>query len=172
MDIKNAKELCWKKLVEMNGNIKIKSNPNGSSNNIKTMITEYNYANYLAAFVLQENNWKLKPNPDVKAIDLLGLDTEGNDVAVEVKTEFYPSDNFFLEIADKGKMKDYWNLAKDKQVYYAAICGKTKTLHLFDLSAFRKVNHQFKPVDSKYNTTGFLLQRSNPYTFKVGVYSI
>lgn len=177
MNLEKAKELkqtCWNKLLEINSNTEIKSCPNCKSSNIKKMIEDYNYANYLSAVILMENGWKVKPNPSVKEIDLLGEDPVGNKVAVEIKTEFFPSDNFFMEFADKGKPKDYWVKAlweKEEGVYYGAICGKTKTLHLFDLIKFRETN-TLNAVVSKYNTTGYLLNRTEPYEFKVGVYEL
>ena len=136
------------------------------------MIEDYNYANYLSAVILMENGWKVKPNVNVKEIDLLGQDPLGNDISVEIKTEFYPSDNFFMEFADKGKLKDYWLKAVNgsEPVYYGAICGKTKTLHLFDLK--KMIGHNFSPVDSKYGTTGYLLNRTKPYDFKVAVFDL
>jgi len=110
---------------------------------------------------------------EVKQVDLLGLDPDGNDVAVEIKCDFYPSDNWFVEFWDSGKHKDYWEKAKTQQVYFGGICNKSKKLHLYDLTKFRKEEvNKFSPVDSKYGTTGFLWNRTYNYNFKIGSFDL
>jgi len=176
MTIQEAKEKCWDILVKANAKDKINKCRNCSQANKNSMYSDYNYNNVLVALMLKEQGWKVKPNEDIYAVDLLGQDPTEKDVAVECKVEFYPSNNFFFEfVGDNGKMKDYWTRAKDEQVYYAAVCGISKTLHLYDLTEFRKqqsVNQKFSPVDTKYNTTGFLFDKNTPYAFKVAVFSI
>lgn len=170
---KQVKKMCWDKLLAIHNNKEVKSCPNCKSSNIKKMIEDYNYGNYIGAIVLNENKWHLTTNPEVKQVDLLGLDPEGNDVAVEIKCDFYPSDNWFVEFWDSGKHKDYWEKAKTQQVYFGGICNKSKKLHLYDLTKFRKEEvNKFSPVDSKYGTTGFLWNRTYNYNFKIGSFDL
>ena len=177
MNKQELKETCWKELVSINNNKMVKQNPNASRENIRAMIKSYNWANYLAAIVLKDEGWSLKPNWDKKAIDLIGLDPDGNDVAVEVKTEFYPSSRFFYEFKDAcwgdEKVKDYHERAlSGKPTYFASVCGNSKTLHLYDLTAFMKHTGGFRPVRSRFQTTGYLWEKSIDYPFKVGVYEL
>ena len=177
MNKQELKEVCWKELTSINNNKMVKSNPNASRANVSAMIKSYNYANYLAALVLKDEGWSLKLNEDEKAIDLVGLDPDSNDVAVEVKTEFYPSQNFFCEVKDacwgEEKTKDYWERAlSGKPTYFASVCGNSKTLHLYDLTAFTKHTSGFRAVRSRFQTTGYLWNKNTDYPFKVGVYEL
>ena len=177
IDKQELKEICWKQLVSINDNKMVKQNPNASNENIRAMIKSYNYGNYLTALVLKEEGWKLKLNEDKKAIDLVGTNPEGNKVSVEVKTEFYPSQNFFVEIKDacwgEEKTKDYWELAlAGKPVYFASVCGNSKTLHLYDLKQFAEHREAFREVRSRFQTTGYLWDKNTNYPWKVGVYQI
>lgn len=177
MNKQELKDVCWEQLTSINNNKLVKSNPNASRANVSAMIKSYNYGNYLAAIVLKDQDWSLKLNEDEKAVDLVGLDPEGNKVAVEVKVEFYPSQNFFCEIKDacwgEEKTKDYWELAlAGKPTYFASVCGNTKTLHLYDLKQFAEHREAFREVRSRFQTTGYLWDKNTDYPFKVGVYQL
>ena len=177
MNKQELKALCFDKLEKMNNNKAVKQNPNASRANVEAMIKAYNYGNYLVALILKDEGWSLEPNQDIKAIDLVGSDPSGNDVAVEVKTEFYPSSNFFVEIKDAcwgaEKIKDYWERAKDnKPTYFASVCGNTKTLHLYDLTMFTRHTDDFRAIRSRFQTTGYLWDKNTDYPFKIGVYEL
>ena len=177
MNKQQLKELCWKELESISNNKMVKSNPNASRANVSAMISGYNFANYLAALVLKDEGWSLKLNEDEKAIDLVGFDPEGNDVAVEIKYEAYKSGNFFCEFKDacwgEEKTKDYWELAlAGKPTYFASICAASKTLHLYDLTEFTKHTGDFRPIRSRFQTTGYLWNKKENYPFKIGVYEL
>lgn len=177
MNKQELKEICWKELEGINDNKAVKANPNSSRGNINAMIKAYNYGNYLTSLVLKDEGWRLKPNENKKAIDLVGFDPEGNKVAVEVKVEFYPSLNFFYEFKDacwgEEKTKDYHKRAlSGKPTYFASVCGTSKTLHLYDLTAFMKHTGDFRPIRSRFQTTGYLWNKSQNYPWKIGVYQL
>lgn len=176
MTTQELKQKIWAILLKANGKETINKCRNCSQANKNSMYEDYNYNNKLVAVMLIERGWKVKPNEDIYAVDLVGTDPEGNEVAVECKIEFFPSNNFFFEVIDdKGHHKDYWTDAKDKQVYFAGVCPKTKTLNLYDITEFRKLNNQnqkFGLVDSHYGTTGFLIGRTEPYAFKKARYDL
>lgn len=176
MEINEAKQICWDRLNKGANNVKVNKCRNCSQANKNSMYADYNYNNVLSALVLKEKGWKLRRNEDIYAVDLLGIDPEGNEVEVECKIEWFPSNNFFFEVIDEnGHHKDYWTDAKDKQVYFAGVCPKTKTLNLYDITEFRKLNNQnqkFGLVDSRHGTTGFLIGRTEPYAFKKARYDL
>ena len=176
MEHNEAKQLCWTKLNEGNNNSNVNKCRNCSQANKNSMYESYNYNNVLVALTLKEQGWKLKRNEDIYAVDLIGTDPDGNEVQVECKIEWFPSNNFFFEVVgDNKKQKDYWENSKTKQVYFAGVCPKTKTLNLYDITEFRKLNNQtqrFGLVDSHYGTSGFLFGRNEPYLFKKARYDL
>jgi len=175
MTIQEKKELCWNKIVEASKNEAVNKCRNCSKENKMFMVENYNYNNVLVGLILNENGWKVKLNKDKYGVDLLGEDNTGNEIVCEAKVEFYPSNNVFFETHDQGRIKDYWNNSQNKQTYLGAVCAKTKKLHLFDITAFRKqqaVKQTFRTIDSKYGTSGFLFDKNTPYLFKVGVFDL
>jgi len=175
MTTKEKKELCWNRIIKASKNEAVNKCRNCSRKNKMFMVEEYNYNNILVGLILNEMRWKVKLNKDKYAVDLLGVDPNGNEIVCEAKVEFYPSNNVFFETHDKGIIKDYWNNSKNKQTYLGAVCPKKMKLHLFDISAFREyqaTKQKFRLVDSHYETSGFLFDKDTPYPFKVGVYDL
>ena len=159
---------------------KMGENVNDADWKIKEMITTYEQAETKIVGNFFSDAIESKKNPDKRGIDLICKTKDtGVDFLLEVKSDFYPSQNLFLETTSRGYENKLSRDAKqtDKPVWVAFLRPDYK-LYLLDYKKLKKTaeKENWNEFSSKHNTTGYLLNeefltKTRP-PFFCGVFSL